>query len=224
MRAGRKHEPDDGCAGNGALTRTVPHASLGRMVQTAHHRFTFREYLQIEADSAIKHEFVAGQVLAMSGGSPDHAGVTANIARLLGNRLDGKPCRVFSPDLRVRVLATGFASYADVTVICGALELDPEDPKGHTAVNPKVLIEVLSPSTEDYDRGEKLGNYKRIPSLAEVIFVAFNRREVETVRRESDGSWSRHIAHDGGAVQLLSLGCELPVAEIYRDPLTSATL
>jgi Uma2 family endonuclease len=194
------------------------------MVQTAHHRFTFQEYLQIEADSGIKHEFVAGHVLAMSGGSPDHAGITANIVRLLGNRLEGKPCRVFSPDLRVRVLATGFASYADATGICGVLELDPEDPKRHTAVNPKVLIEVLSPSTEDYDRGEKLGHYKRIPSLDEVVLVAFNRREVETVRRESDGSWSRHIAGDGEAVQLLSLACELPVAEIYRDPLDSASL
>ena len=86
-------------------------------------------------------------------------------------------------------------------------------------MNPKVLVEVLSPSTEDYDRGEKLGNYKLIPSLAEVVLVAHDRREVEVVRREADGSWSRQIEKPGEVVMLTSLGCELPVDEIYRDPL-----
>jgi len=186
-----------------------------------HHRLTFEDYLRIEEDSGTKHEFAAGQVFAMSGGTPEHAGVTANITRLLGNALEGKPCRVFSPDLRVRVKATGLGTYADVTVVCGQIELDPEDPKGHTALNPKLLVEVLSPSTEDYDRGDKLGNYKLVPSLAEVVLVAHDRHEVEVVRREEDGSWSRHIAREGEAVKLSSLDCELLVSEIYRDPLSS---
>lgn len=186
-----------------------------------HHRFSFEEYLRVEADSGTKHEFFAGSVYAMSGGTPEHAGVTANIARLLGNALVQKPCRVFSPDLRVRVEATGLGTYADVTVICGRIELDPADPKRHTALNPKVLVEVLSPSTEDYDRGDKLGNYKQISSLEEVVLVAHDRREVEVVRRELDGSWSRHIARDGESVRLISIDCEIPVAAIYRDPLTS---
>lgn len=98
----------------------------------------------------------------MAGGSPEHAAITANVTRLLGNALEGRPCRVYSPDLRVRVqatgLATGLATYADVTVVCGRLELDPEAPKRHPVLNPKVLVEVPSPSTEDYDRGEKLGS------------------------------------------------------------------
>lgn len=166
------------------------------MPRGVHHRFSFEEYLQVEEDSGIKHEFAAGSVYSMSGGTPENAGITANIARLLGNALEGKPCRVFSPDLRVRV----------------------ED----TALNPKVLVEVLSPSTEDYDRGDKLGNYKQIPSLEEVMLVAHDRREVEIVRREADGSWSRHIARDGDAARLLSVDCELQVAEIYRDPLAAA--
>jgi uncharacterized RDD family membrane protein YckC len=89
-----------------------------------------------------------------------------------------------------------------VTVICDRLELDPEDPKKHTAINPRVLVEVLSPSTEDYDRGEKLGHYKTIPSVAEVMLVAHDRREVEIVRREADGSWSRQIARDGDVARL----------------------
>jgi Uma2 family endonuclease len=190
------------------------------MAQPSHHRFSFAEYVQLDDDSGIKHEFANGHVYAMSGGTPEHAGITANITRLLGNVLHDKPCRVFSSDLRVRVQATSLGSYADVTVICSAIELDPEDPKGHTALNPVDLVEVLSPSTEDYDRGEKLGNYKQIPSLVEVLLVAYDRREIEIVRREQDGSWSRHIAAAGGRVRLVSLGCELAVDEIYFDPLS----
>lgn len=189
------------------------------MAQTSHHRFTFEDYLQLEADSATKHEYVGGQVFAMSGGTPEHAAITANIVRLLGNALEGRPCRVSSSDLRVRVQATGSASYADVTVVCGTLVLDPEDPKAHTVLNPQVLVEVLSPSTEDYDRGEKLGSYKLIPSLAEVVLVAHDRQEIEVIRRETDGSWSRHIAGAGALVGIASLGCELSVAQIYDNPL-----
>jgi len=187
----------------------------------AHHRFTFDEYLRVEEDSGTKHEFVGGQVFAMSGGTPEHAGLTANIMRLLGNALSSKPCRVYSPDLRVRVEATGLGTYADVTIVCGRLELDPEDAKQHTALNPKVLVEVLSPSTEDYDRGEKLGNYKQIPSLEEVLLVAHDRQEVEIVRREPDGTWSRQIAASGDSARLSSLDCELKVSEIYRNPLAT---
>ncbi|MBX3191105.1 MAG: Uma2 family endonuclease [Labilithrix sp.] len=192
------------------------------MAHVAPHRLSFDDYLRIEEDSGTKHEFVDGQVFAMSGGTPEHAGIAANITALLAAALRGQPCRVFSSDLRVRVRETGLGTYPDVTVICGKVDVDPDDPKGHTAVNPCLLVEVLSPSTEDYDRGEKLGNYKRIPSLEEIILVAHDRREVEIVRREGDGSWSRHIARDGDSVKLVSLGregCELPVAEIYRDPL-----
>ena len=105
-------------------------------------------------------------------------------------------------------------------MICGKLELDGEDSKGHTALNPRVVVEVLSPSTEDYDRGEKLGNYKQIPSVAEVVLVAHDRREIEIVCRELDGSWSRHVASDGERAMLASLDCELPVREVCGDRLT----
>jgi Uma2 family endonuclease len=117
------------------------------------------------------------------------------------------------------VKATGLLTYADATVICGRVELDPSDPKKHTVANPRVLVEVLIPSTEDYDRGEKLGQYKHIPSLQEVVLVAHDRREVEIIRRERDGSWSRHVAREHDSAALTSIGCELAVADIYRDPL-----
>src|SRR5262245_13134541 len=142
----------------------------GAVAHALHHRFTFEQYVVLEKDSGTKHEFLGGQVWAMSGGSPEHAAVGAKVTTLLSNALRDKPCRTYSSDLRVRVKATGLATYPDVTVVCGPIELDPEDPNEHTVINPRLLVEVLSPSTEDYDRGEKLGHYKQIPSLAEVVF------------------------------------------------------
>jgi Uma2 family endonuclease len=191
------------------------------MAHAVHHRFSFHDYVTLEEDSGIKHEFLGGQVWAMSGGSPAHAAIAANITALLTVALGDKPCQTFSSDLRVRVQATGLATYPDVSVGCGKLELDPEDPKKHTALNPKLIVEVLSPSTEDYDRGEKLGHYKQIPSVAEVVLVAHDRREIEVVRREADGSWSRTVVGEGASAQLLSVGCALPVDEVYRNPLAA---
>jgi Uma2 family endonuclease len=191
------------------------------MAYAAHHRFTFGEYLTLEDDCGARHEYLAGQVWAMAGGTPEHAAVSMNVGALLTNALRGKPCRVYSSDLRIRVQATSLATYPDVTVVCERVTLDPDDPKQHTVSNPRVIIEILSPSTEDYDRGEKLGHYKQIPSLAEVVLVAHDRREIEIVRREADGSWSRTIARDGERARLASIDCELPVEEIYRDPLAS---
>lgn len=182
-------------------------------------RFSFDEYVALEEDAAVKHEFLDGRVWAMAGGTPEHAAVCANIVTLLGNALRGKPCRTYSSDLRVRVQATGLATYPDVAVIGDRLDLDPEDPKKLTATNPRVLVEVLSPSTEDYDRGEKLGHYKKIASLTEVVLVAHDLQEVEIVRREADGTWSGEIARAGDIARLHSIEVDLPVAEIYRNPL-----
>lgn len=182
--------------------------------------FSFEEYAELVQTSSVKHEFLNGQVWAMAGGSPDHARIAMNVSRIVANALQGRPCSAFSSDLRVRVKATGLATYPDVSVVCGELELDPEDRKAHTVTNPTVLVEVLSPSTQNYDRGEKLGHYQLIESLREILLIAHDRREVEIVRREDDGTWSRHIARDGERARLASIDCELPVAEIYRNPLT----
>ncbi len=157
----------------------------------------------------------------MSGGTPDHAAIAGNVLALLHVHLTGQRCRVSTADLRVRVLETGLGTYPDVTVVCGKLELDPEDPKGHTVSNPRVVVEVLSPSTEAYDRGEKLRHYLRIASLEEIVLVAHDRREIEVVRREADGTWSRHIAEAGAVAPLASIGCALPLDEVYRDPLAA---
>lgn len=189
------------------------------MAHAVRQHFTFDEYISLEEVSRVKHEYLAGQVWAMAGGSPAHARITANVSALLTNLLTGKRCSAFSSDLRVRAKATTLGTYPDVTVVCGKLELDPDDRRGHTVINPKVIVEVLSPSTEAYDRGERLEHYKAIASLEEVVLVAHDREEIETVRREADGSWSRHIASALGVVELTSLGVELAVADVYRDPL-----
>src|SRR5687768_14245293 len=126
------------------------------MAQVARQRYTFGQYIDLEQLSPIKHEFLGGAVWAMAGGTPDHAAIAANVSALLVEQLRGRPCRLFGSGLRVRVKATGLGTYPDVSVVCDALELDPDDRTRTTVVNPKLIVEVLSPSTEEYDRGEKL--------------------------------------------------------------------
>jgi Uma2 family endonuclease len=189
------------------------------MTQATHHRFSFAEYVMLEEDSGTKHEFLGDQVWAMAGGAPEHAATAGNVVTLLNVQLVGQKCRVFTSDLRIRVVATGLGTYPDVSVVCGRLELDPQDPNRQTVVNPRVLVEVLSPSTEQYDRGDKLHHYQQIRSLEEVVLVAHDRREIEILRKESDGTWSRHFARDRETARLASIACDLPVDEVYRDPL-----
>lgn len=188
------------------------------MTQLARHVFTFADYVELEEGSPVKHEFLDGVVYAMAGGGPDHAAVAGNVIRLLGVALEGKRCRVFTSDLRIRVRETGLGTYPDTSVICERLELDPEDPKGHTAVNPIFLCEVLSPSTEDYDRGERLAHYKRLASLREAMLVAHDDRRVDLWRR-AQGRWIQLTFRAGERVEIESLGCSLEVDEIYRNPL-----
>lgn len=189
------------------------------MGRPARQHFTFDEYLLLEEIAEVKHEFRDGEVWAMVGGSPEHAAIIGNVTTLLNVQLRGQRCRVHSTELRVRVKATGPGTYPDVTVICGRLERDPDDRTGHSAINPRVVVEVLSPSTEEYDRGEKLSHDQAIPSLDEVVLVAHDRPEIEVVRREADGMWSRHVAGAGQLARLASVACDLSVAEVYRDPL-----
>ena len=181
-------------------------------------RMSFEEYCQIEAQSPVKHEFQGGLVWAMAGGSREHAAIAANLLGLLGAQLRGSPCQPHTSDLRIRVAATGLTTYPDVSVICGRAELDPEDRFGHTVLNPRVLFEVLSPSTEEYDRTEKLAHYQRIESLREVVLVAQTARRIEIWRRSKSGDWGKD-EHLSGAAVLASIDVTLPFDDVYRDPL-----
>jgi Uma2 family endonuclease len=184
-------------------------------------RFTRAEYAALERSSNVKHEFLEGVIYAMAGDSPEHAAISMNVGTLLSLAVRGKGCQVYSSDLRIRVLDTGLETYPDVSVVCGAAERHPAD--DHAVTNPIVLVEVLSPSTDAYDRREKLRHYKTIASLREVMLVDHRERLVEVHRREDDGSWTRHEAGAGGAVRVASLGCELAVDEVYRDGLGVGT-
>jgi Uma2 family endonuclease len=187
------------------------------MTLPAWQRHTFAEYVRLDAQSTVKHEFLDGAVWAMAGGSPAHAAIAANVIALLLAALRDRPCRVHSSDLRVRVQSSGLATYPDVTVLCGTFEPDPEDP--HTALNPAVIVEVTSPSTEAYDRGEKLAHYRTIPSLRDVVLVSQDARRVEVWSRADDGTWSSRDFAAGTAAHLPSFGIVLPLDEVYRDPL-----
>jgi Uma2 family endonuclease len=190
------------------------------VVQPARQYFDFSDYVELEEASTVKHEYLNGLVWAMAGGSPAHARIIANVSSSLVRQLAGKPCAVFSSDLRVRVKATGLGTYPDVTVVCGRLELDPDDPKQHTVVNPRVIVEVLSPSTEEYDRGEKLDHYRQVPSLELVVLVAHGEQRIDVHRRVGE-RWEAQSATGSAVLELEAIDCRLSVEEVYRNPLSS---
>jgi len=185
------------------------------MSAAAHSRYSVAEYVRLEEHANVKHEFLDGTVWAMAGGTPEHAAIASAIIVALGGQLRGRPCRVYTSDARVRVVATGLDTYPDVTVVCGRAELDAEDK--NALVNPVVLVEITSDGTEAYDRGEKLEHYKRIASLREVAIVSHRERRIDVHRRGESGEWATIEARE--RAELASIGAVLEVADVYRDPL-----
>ncbi|HEX4953460.1 MAG TPA: Uma2 family endonuclease [Thermoanaerobaculia bacterium] len=177
------------------------------------HRVTPEEYLAFERAAPERHELIDGEVVAMSGGTRRHALIAGKLIRVLGNALLGRPCDVFGSDLRVRIPASDLYTYPDVSVVCGESRL--EDEQDDTLENPLVIFEVLSDSTESYDRGEKFARYRTLPSLAEYVLVSQKRPLVEHFQRQGDGSWLLRTFEAGESMPLPALGCELAVDEIY---------
>jgi Uma2 family endonuclease len=186
------------------MTATLPQS---------HHDYTFADYLALERDSEIKHEFDAGEILAMSGGTARHSAVAARIVTALENTR-GPRCIVFQSDMRVRITATGRATYPDVSMVCGAIEYDPDDAAGTTITNPVLLVEVLSVTTEKGDRGNKWMHYQRIPSLQEYVLVSQDPR-IEIFRRMPSGTWEYLVAHEG--IMKLDSGPTLDLSMLYAD-------
>jgi Uma2 family endonuclease len=196
----------------GASAGLVPYWET--MTSPAHRvRYSWADYVALEASSNVKHEFLDGQIYAMAGGTPEHAALAAAVIGLLFGQLRGGRCRAYDADLRVRVLATGLATYPDVTIVCGPPERAPDDENAVT--NPSLVVEVLSPSTEEYDREEKFEHYKQIPSLRQYVLVSYREREVEVWTRDDAGGWSRAIARDGESARLDVVGAALDVRELY---------
>lgn len=178
-------------------------------------RCTPEEYLRHERDATLRHEYYRGEIFAMSGGSPQHSLVIANVNREMGNALKGKPCRVFDSNLRVRIPRKTLYTYPDVSIICGKLEFDPIDLRQETVLNPAVIVEVLSPSTESWDRGGKFANYQQIDSLKHYLLVSASAAHVEIFSRQADGWLYVSETNPGAAIRLTALGIEIPMSEIY---------
>ncbi len=174
---------------------------------------SYDEYLALEAATGQRHQYVDGVAYAMAGSEPEHANITANVITALANLLRGGRCRVYSSDLKLRVPENGNAYYADAAVICGKFALHPGDPIAVT--NPTLLVEVLSPSTETFDRGEKFADYQRLASLRHYLLVSTRTQRVEHYRRNDDGSWTYTASGIRESVNLADLGGTIMVRELY---------
>jgi Uma2 family endonuclease len=178
-------------------------------------RYTYAEYLALEAETGIRHEFLDGQVWAMSGGSPRHSAVKVNLVAALKSALRGTPCRPYDSDLKLRVPESGLATYADAAVTCGPLVPDAGDPMA--ATNPTLIAEVLSPSTEAWDRDWKWDHYRSMRSLRHFLLVDPGTPKVEHYERLPDDTWHFTVHRTGDVVRVAALGIDLPVDALYED-------
>ncbi len=179
-------------------------------------KMSYAEYLTFERKADVRHEYLRGDVWAMAGGTPRHAQLAAAVSTQLANALRGRPCSVFSSDLRVRIPATDLSTYPDVTVVCDRLDAAEDDDQA--AVNPTLLVEVLSDSTEAYDRGDKAAHYRRIPSLKAYLLVSQNKPRLELFTR-SGGRWQLSEAGPGEQLVVEPLKVTLDVDDVYANPL-----
>lgn len=204
------------CCYNGT---NANHTHRGRtMVAHPHHVWTEEDYLDFERSVEPKHEFYQGQVYAMAGASEQHTLIATNIAASLNVQLKGRDCRVYQSDLRVKVGDAGLYAYPDVTVVCGERQFIDE--KNDTITNPTVLIEVLSPSTENYDRGTKFRRYRALQTFQEYVLVDQDVAHIEHYQRQPDGGWVlRDVIGLDSVVELPSIGCTLALTDVYDKSL-----
>jgi Uma2 family endonuclease len=175
---------------------------------------TSQDYLAIERAAETKSEYLDGEMVAMTGTSRWHNLIVTNLVRDLSQQLKQRPCEVYSNDQRVRIPTTGLYTYPDLVVACAEPRF--EDDELDTLLNPVLLVEVLSPSTESYDRGKKFEHYRTLDSLVEYLLVSQDEVLLEQFVRQEAGAW-RFTATSGreGAVELPSIGCTLALAEVY---------
>jgi len=208
------------------LTKTrvpIPKSGTGlnfrvhaKSMSTAFQRRSAAEYLATERKATAKSEYFDGEIFAMSGGSPSHSLIAANFIGESQQGLKGKPCSVYTSDLRVKVDLSGLYTYPDATIACGELEFD--DDQQDTLTNPIVVVEVLSQATESYDRGRKSANYRTIASLQEIILIAQDRPHVERyVRQETGGCLLLEQTELEGTFDVGAAAISIEMRELYRD-------
>ena len=177
-------------------------------------RLTAEDYLAIERSAEFKSEFFDGEIFAMSGASRSHNAIVLNVGAELRQQLKKSPCKTYANDMRVKVDPSGLYTYPDVLVVCGKEQFD--DTHFDTLLNPTLIIEVLSDSTEAYDRGRKFEHYRKLESLEEYVLIAQNHPHIESYRRQADQGWL--LAECAGlesVFRLQSIDCELALAEVY---------
>ena len=176
-------------------------------------RMTPREYLTFERASTEKHEYVDGEVFAMAGGTREHNLAAANAVGELRSALLDRPCEVYGSDMKIKAVDDEQYHYADAFVLCGRPVF--EDDTRDVVQNPKVIVEVLSDSTERYDRGDKFAGYRTIDTVTDYVLVSQKKARVEHFHRHPDGTWSFRVLGPGEALALTDLGCEIAVDRIY---------
>jgi Uma2 family endonuclease len=177
--------------------------------------YTSEEYLALDRAAEFKSEYHAGEIFAMAGASEEHNIISLNVASELRVRLRGGRCRPFSADMRVSVGGADLYAYPDVVVVCGERQF--ADGRRDVLLNPTLIVEVLSPTTEAYDRGGKFEGYRHLESLQEYLLIAQDRAHVEQYTRQPDGRWL--LAEAGGLAAVLhlpSIGCDLALADVYE--------
>ncbi len=175
---------------------------------------TYAEYLVAEETAREKHDFLAGEVFAMSGGTLEHSALSSTIGAILRSALKDKGCIVFESNARVRRVESDFSCYPDVTVVCGGVTRATDDSEG--IANPVLIVEVLSESTESYDRGEKSRQYRLMPSAQEIVLISQGRRSVEVHRRNAEGRFEIY-EWTQGAAELRSVGVMVGLDALYAD-------
>ena len=183
-------------------------------VQVRKHWIAPEDYLELERNAEFKSEYLEGQIFAMSGGSPEHSAITVNITRELSLQLKGRPCQAFSNDLKVRTSYTGLYAYPNLTVVCS--EPIYHDEKRDIITNPVVIIEVLSPSTEAFDRGRKFAHYQNILSLLDYILIAQDQTWIDHYARQPNNRWLlTPVVGLESSLWIPSIECDLRLAEVY---------
>lgn len=185
------------------------------MASQPHPRLTPLEYLEIERKAEYKSEYFRGEMFALAGASREHNLASGNLYRELSQQLRKTPCEVYPSDMRVEIGSTGLYTYPDVVVVCGKPQF--ADSAMDTLLNPVLLAEILSPSTEAYDRGRKFEHYRTIESLQEYLLVATDRMSVDLYARQPDGRWLLSTASlPEQTVELRSVECTLHLRDVYE--------
>ena len=177
--------------------------------------WTAERYLAYERASEERHEYLNGQVYAFAGASANHNLITANTLSSLHTQLRQRPCTVYPSDMRLKVSGTGLYTYPDISVVCGTPQF--EDDQRDTLLNPTLLVEVLSPSTESYDRGRKFQHYRTLESLQEYLLIAQDSSRIEHYTRQPNGQWLlADFSQPEASLELTSIGCALLLADVYE--------